>query len=805
MAGQAAAGAAGGKVHIVNPGTLTLPVVPASAMGQALLLDVETLSDAELVSVVCLQGLANRQGARVFLTLRQRQCHSSFEANPLSADGAARLGDDALSLYRSAPEFWRHHYGSTRGCRFDRVAGTLDLLAALPGLAKGLVRFRLSNRCELPVAVTLAGLEDAVAVPDESPLLEEFLARLPVVADIRDRFTSRLEASTWAFHELMPRCARDAVFSQNDTNDQKDPDIFSLDLAVAGRMFVFNLDFWEARAPEHFALIRKILGALEPMSPMYGWGTSEAAMMVAMGPSGTFLICTGCPNLSFHRQVPATRWPLRSRRDFRPEQARVEDLCYVAFMVNEGDTLKWMGSVMGAGRWLESNRGRIPVNWGVSPFINERYPGLMEYFYDTSSSQDVFVSSISGYGYYGLKHSTHARELAAREQRLLADCDVTVGSIYAVHGMLDATNGRLDPATEDWLVWRGCRGYIFEAAQRNRVWMTRAGQPVIGVDWSLFYWKYRLPGQGLEQLKAVAARIEELAAAHRGPSFIPVYGGSPSDFIHIAAQLDPKRFKIVGIDEMVEVARRAFPCSQSQTPAARFVRQPSRVFAGRTLRAGHGPDGFADSVDISVPGRNGAAGMTVRFRFAWDETHLHVRADELAGPVRRCESRQQAGYAAGEFDQTDGVGLWFDFDLDGTRERGDYTLWLGFSSLGRSDLWCCMCNDTVLSHTVPGVKAETWIEGGLRGIRASIAWHDLATWLEPPYQPEGGLAGAVARGYVLACQPMVAEGLGKRAFLNGRSNRRENATAAALQDERARPALPMPDGFDADSIRIQLS
>jgi hypothetical protein len=38
------------------------------------------------------------------------------------------------------------------------------------------------------------------------------------------------------------------------------------------------------------------------MSPMYGWGTSEAAMMVAMGPSGTFLICTGCPNLSFHKQ-----------------------------------------------------------------------------------------------------------------------------------------------------------------------------------------------------------------------------------------------------------------------------------------------------------------------------------------------------------------------------------------------------------------------------------------------------------------------------------------------------------------------
>jgi hypothetical protein len=35
----------------------------------------------------------------------------------------------------------------------------------------------------------MAGIEDAVAVPDESPLLGAiFLDRLPVLADVRDRF-----------------------------------------------------------------------------------------------------------------------------------------------------------------------------------------------------------------------------------------------------------------------------------------------------------------------------------------------------------------------------------------------------------------------------------------------------------------------------------------------------------------------------------------------------------------------------------------------------------------------------------------
>jgi hypothetical protein len=72
---------------------------------------------------------------------------------------------------------------------------------------------------------------------------------------------------------------------------------------------------------------------------------------------------------------------LRARRRFDPSAVKLENRCYVTFMVNEGDTLKWMGSVMGAGRWLEPGRGRLPINWGISPFINEYYPGLMEYYY----------------------------------------------------------------------------------------------------------------------------------------------------------------------------------------------------------------------------------------------------------------------------------------------------------------------------------------------------------------------------------------------------------------------------------------
>lgn len=761
-------------------------------------LDVETWSDADLVPAVCLQGLANREGPRCFLTLRRRQCHSSFEDNPLSADGAARLNAETLSRYRSGPEFWRVQYGQSHGYTFAEVSGAAAVLERLGDRVKGVVRFRLGDRAELPVAVTLAGLEDAVAVPDESALLDYFLARLPVVADIRGRFPSRLEASRWALQELMPRCNHRAVFSQNDTNGQRDPDIFSLDLAVMERMFVFNLDFWQARRPDHFALIQEILGRLEPMSPMYGWGTSEAAMMVAMGPSGTFLICTGCPNLSFHKKVPARRWPLRARRRFDPASARLRDRCYVTFMVNEGDTLKWMGSVMGAGRWLEPARGRLPINWGTSPFITEHFPGMMEYFYESSTEQDVLVSSISGYGYYGPKHSAHAKALAGREAALLGPTDVAVGSIYAVHGMLDATCGALDAATEEWLVRRGCSGYMFEAAQQNRAWRTRAGQPLLGADWSLFYWKYRIPGTGEEQLRGVAQRIQELASQQGFPCFIPVYGGAPADFDYIARLLPADRFSVVGLDEMVALAGQA-DLDRAAPPPVRS--QEPRAFLGREEVAPAREFGPGVMMDLAA---HGAGTMKAQLYFAWTPEALRVRVQEVQAPVAPCESQQQAGYAAGEFDLADGVGLWFDFDLDGTRERGDFTLWLGFSSHAVPHLWCCLMNDRVLTSVCPAIRVTSEGALGARRIHAEIPWSELARWLEPAHHPAPSWSRAVGPGFRFACQPMLVEGRGGRAFLNGRSNRRENETAAVLADEREHAALPMPSGFDAHSLRIRL-
>jgi hypothetical protein len=330
--------------------------------------------------------------------------------------------------------------------------------------------------------------------------------------------------------------------------------------------------------------------------------------------------------------------------------------------------------------------------------------------------------------------------------------------------------------------------------------MTGAGQPVIGTDWSLFYWKYRLPGEGAAQRRAVAERIMELGGRGPGAAFVPVYGGSPAEFLDIASHLDPGRFTVVGLDEMIELARQAYPLDIPPPVPAPVV---SGSFRGLTLTAPHGSAEYGDPVEIDLS-VFGSGRMRVLIRFGWDEENLHIMIEETAAPSRGCESRHQEGFAAGEFDLADGVGLWFDFNLDGTRERGDYTLRLGFSSRGCHDLWCAMLNDQVLSSVVPPVRVNTSVYLGLRRIDAAVSWAALEAALDHVHQPPGGLTGMVQPGFVLACQPMLIEGLAGRAFLNGQSNRRENATAAALQDERQPSAIPMPDGWDAYSVRVQL-
>jgi hypothetical protein len=49
--------------------------------------------------------------------------------------------------------------------------------------------------------------------------------------------------------------------------------------------------------------------------------------------------------------------------------------------------------------WLNGDRGKTPMAWGINPNLLETYPDLIAYFYETASAADTFVSDASAAGY----------------------------------------------------------------------------------------------------------------------------------------------------------------------------------------------------------------------------------------------------------------------------------------------------------------------------------------------------------------------------------------------------------------------
>lgn len=774
-------------------------------------IEIENFNNDEIMATAAIQGIANRKGPKVYLSMVDRHWAMRFKhIGPFSSCGV-RHSEETLRKYRSCADVWIDYYGREYGFQFKMLPRIESLFSRAGEDVKGIIRFDRSDRAELVIASTMAGLEDAIPVTDAFLEAHPDFLKLPVIADIRGSYPDPLAAQKWAAEKLLPRCSKNAIYSQTCTVNEGDDDLFSMDLIVQRKLFSFNLGYWRAKTPDDYELLEKIFANLEPCSTVYGWGTSESAMMIGLAKSGNFLVCTHTPNISFHAAIPVAKGNFKLKKKIVPEELIQKKKYYVSFLVNEGDTLKWMGSLMGFGAWLEPARGSIPISWGINPWLTSNFPGLMKYYYDSMTENDSFYSLI-GYGYYNPKHSSQMERLTALEAKYGPEAGVTSGSIYAVHSMIDAANGYLDERTEDYLVRRGCRGYAFESAQESYLKFTRAGQPVIGTDWELFYWWHRFPSEK-DPVVATAEHIKSLARKHEPPYFIPVYGGSPSSFARIAALLPKEEFEIVRLDEMVELARiYGIEIPPARTPSAGPAKIESKAKTVKIPQVnGWKPDGDLGKwrmtgqkpVVIDL-GHWGCGRLKAEYRWGWNRDYLFFLIEEKTSAAKPIESIDWRFYEAGEFDFVDGSAFWFDFDMNGTSARGDFTPWFGFSSRRLKELYCCLLNNRVLTSSSPKALVNTSMNNGLRVVEAAIRWKDIAEYLTEEHLPSGGLAESIRPGFRFGCQPLLIEGNAGRAFLNGKSNKRQDSTAAALESA-STSTIPVPNGFDSESLVLELA
>lgn len=495
---------------------------------------IQGMSDEDVILLLNLQGIVNRDAPRLFYDTEGR------------------------SDWGPSDRLWMRIWHERKGIDFEPIESVDDLVRTFAEHIKGVVVYDPELDASRYVALTIAGLESLLAVSPAQITGE--IAKLPVKQDLRGRFTSGVEAYEWAIKELRPKCSDDVCYSAGQTHDDVNLGhdngiILALDYAIARRGFVFNLspcpepatyDFEKEHVkghPDDVRLMDAIFLTYQAPAKVYGWNEPEWKFTSRISKHGHMLMCGRGANLSFHQHVPAEMGTFRQSAETDPKPRPMEDRYYLAFMTNEGDTPRVFTTFFFGG-WEDPERGSVPVNWGISPTLVRDFPAIAEYYYSTATKNDYFYAGVSGPGYSFIDQLPDIGVFARYARPRFAAADVNVVDAwdeFEFHPELYEVFAREAGVKLFTLLPRG------ESGPK----LLPSGVPVIVPHEKVHY-----KGGGVEErVEAISA----IAAERKPPFLVPLYGGVSKGcckrFKAIADRLDPAKFEFVTLAEMAWMAK----------------------------------------------------------------------------------------------------------------------------------------------------------------------------------------------------------------------------------------------------------
>lgn len=348
---------------IVWPEGQALPTfaTPASTLDMIL---IQNLSADEQITFSALQGIVNKTKPRIYLL------DSGADEGALTWQ---KTFDLEIKSYR-------------RNERFDLVKNYADEI-------KGVVLYDPKpNPHYRNLASTVAGLKEAIPVTQKIyEDLQNAGINLDVVVDLTElTYTKENEIYDHMYDTYWKDCEKKVLISADPNKD------FSRtrDLAAAvGAAVVFPNTSSNAGKD----VLRKFLKDMPTGNAIIlGWYTTErsgvtTATEFGIGtlPADFYISSTVYSGMDHKIQIPPV--PLR-----KP----LENKVYIAFFVSDGDNIQYMQRAMRK-IWdaNERNRGKIAINWTISPSMVDVGPGLLNYYYTSATDKECFVTGPSGMGY----------------------------------------------------------------------------------------------------------------------------------------------------------------------------------------------------------------------------------------------------------------------------------------------------------------------------------------------------------------------------------------------------------------------
>lgn len=495
---------------------------------------IKNMSDEEVILLLNLQGIVNRDAPRLFYDTEGR------------------------SDWGPSDRRWMRIWHDRKGYDFEPIESTDDLIRAFSDYINGLVVYDSTLDASRYVALTIAGLENLLAVSVAQ--MKGEIANLPVKHDLRGQFASGVEAYEWAIKELRPRCSDAICYSAGQSHDDVNLGhdngiILALDYAIAHHGFVFNLspcpepatyDYEKEHVkghPEDVRLMEAIFATYKAPAKVYGWNEPEWKFTSRISKHGHMLMCGKGANLSFHQHVPAELTTFRQAAETNPKPRKIADKYYLAFMTNEGDTPRVFTTFF-FGAWKDPERGSVPINWGISPTLISDFPAIAEYYYSTATKNDYFYAGVSGPGYSFIDQLPDIGAFAryAKPRFEAANIDIVdAWDEFEFHPELYETFARE----------AGVRLFTLLPRGESGVRLLPCGVPVI-----IPHEKVHYKGSNVEsRIEAINAIVAE----HKPPFLIPLYGGLTAGccarYKQLVDRLDPNKFEFVTLAEMAWMAK----------------------------------------------------------------------------------------------------------------------------------------------------------------------------------------------------------------------------------------------------------
>lgn len=332
-------------------------------------------------AVAALQGLVNRRQPRLYV----------FNAVDSPGDDLVWLRYMQETGYTGTEEQsddWPRLVGRFR----NEINGAIVVDPDLPG--------------SLHAAFMLAGLKQAL--PLSAAMATDL--KLPVVMDLRGRWKRNVEAYRYVYDHYWNRMSHHLLSWEYPLADYQG----ARDYMVEFNVFTFWVSSYSdqergADPDAELAFLHEVLAHTPANIPVMGWpmygdarGITEYEGVRLLSEYGKFVPGTEfCSNLSVHTALHPNDTLFRQKAHAAKSPALPLDptKTYVALnILDSGDAL-WYWQRYQRKIWADSDRGALPIGWGMNPTLWDTMPLVMQWYFQHATPADTFFTSISGLGY----------------------------------------------------------------------------------------------------------------------------------------------------------------------------------------------------------------------------------------------------------------------------------------------------------------------------------------------------------------------------------------------------------------------